>query len=640
MKIKSAIICTALFLVHALTSYGQAPPELFNFQGIARDGLGNELVNQAIGLQISIREANTTGAIIYQETHIASTNQFGLFTVQIGGGVVVSGTFTAIGWGSNSHYVQVELDATGGTSYLDMGTQQLFSVPYALYSKSSGTGGPTGPTGAQGATGAQGTSGAQGATGTDGVGIINTVNNGNGTFTISYSDNSTFTTGDLTGPQGITGPQGATGLSGDTGPQGATGLTGSTGPQGVTGPQGATGLTGVDGGTGPQGAAGSTGADGATGPPGTTGPTGADGGTGPQGATGLAGSTGPQGATGPQGTTGLTGVDGATGPTGPLMPGTLNQTLRYDGAQWIANDNIINTGSKVGIRNTSPLAELDVSGDIRFGSKTSNYTHQAKMGVLNSYTDTQPFIQLPGNYIGGTAFMNNLNIYRTADVIDDRWYKVDGWDSIPTISVWDRTDPVIGFPHRKLVISGYGIQSTTRFNNAKDLMLNPVGGNVGINKKNPQSELDVDGTVEMTGFKMTTGAANNFVLTSDGAGDGSWTDPSTIGITGATGPTGATGLTGPTGPQGTTGPAGSGSAGSSVLYIYDGQTCPSGWTKQEINVAIFGGVAVDACWTNTPCQIMYIYDGQTCPVGWTLQNIGAAVINNTTTPVDACFICN
>jgi len=239
--------CTALFLAFTLTSYGQAPPEMFNYQGIARDGTGNELVNQAISLQISIREANTTGTVIYQETHSVSTNQFGLFTVQIGGGAVVSGTFSAIGWGSNSHYVQVEMDATGGTSYLDMGTQQLFSVPYALYSKSSGTGGPTGP---QGPTGAAGTTGSQGPTGADGS----------------------------TGSQGSTGP---TGADGATGPQGTTGLTGSIGPTGATGSQGATGADGSTGAAGVTGSQGTTGADGSTGADGAMGPTGADGATGP-----------------------------------------------------------------------------------------------------------------------------------------------------------------------------------------------------------------------------------------------------------------------------------------------------------------------------------------------------------------------
>ena len=76
-----------------------------------------------------------------------------------------------------------------------------------------------------------------------------------------------------------------------------------------------------------------------------------------------------------------------------------------------------------------------------------------------------------------------------------------------------------------------------------------------------------------------------------------------------------------------------------VMYIYNGQSCPSGWSTQQINVAIFGGVAVDACYTDSPCTVMYIYDGQSCPSGWTHQSIGAPVINGSTTPVDACFKC-
>ena len=97
------------------------------------------------------------------------------------------------------------------------------------------------------------------------------------------------------------------------------------------------------------------------------------------------------------------------------------------------------------------------------------------------------------------------------------------------------------------------------------------------------------------------------VLTTDGSGGVSWTTPP------------------------------SGGSGGAVLYIYNNQSCPIGWTKQEINVAIWGGVAVDACWTTQPCMIMYIYDGQTCPNGWIHHSIGAPVINGTTTPVDACI---
>ncbi len=53
-------------------------------------------------------------------------------------------------------------------------------------------------------------------------------------------------------------------------------------------------------------------------------------------------------------------------------------------------------------------------------------------------------------------------------------------------------------------------------------------GNLGIGTMTPSSKLDVNGVAKMTGFKLPTGAANGYVLTSDGDGDGSWVPPSAI----------------------------------------------------------------------------------------------------------------
>ena len=47
-------------------------------------------------------------------------------------------------------------------------------------------------------------------------------------------------------------------------------------------------------------------------------------------------------------------------------------------------------------------------------------------------------------------------------------------------------------------------------------------GNVGIKKNNPAYDLDVNGTVQMTGFRMPTGASNGYVLTSNASGVGTW----------------------------------------------------------------------------------------------------------------------
>jgi len=67
---------------------------------------------------------------------------------------------------------------------------------------------PTGPAGPDGEQGNQGVKGDQGDTGN---GISSVTDNGDGTFTFNFTDGSTFTTSDLTGPTGAAGPTGPAG---------------------------------------------------------------------------------------------------------------------------------------------------------------------------------------------------------------------------------------------------------------------------------------------------------------------------------------------------------------------------------------------------------------------------------------------
>ena len=69
----------------------------------------------------------------------------------------------------------------------------------------TGPQGPAGPQGLAGADGEAGTNGTNGSDGADGNGIASTTDNNDGTFTLTFDDGTSFTTSDLTGPQGIQG---------------------------------------------------------------------------------------------------------------------------------------------------------------------------------------------------------------------------------------------------------------------------------------------------------------------------------------------------------------------------------------------------------------------------------------------------
>lgn len=198
--------------------FAQAP-QGFSYQGVARSTFGTIITNKTIALRFTLHNAAANGAAVYSETKTISTDQYGVFSLVVGSGTPVQGTFAAVNWGNGNKYLQVEMDANGGNNYKDMGTTQLMSVPFALYA-ASGNNGPQGPAGPQGIQGPVGATGAVGATGGTGP----------------------------QGPIGLTGavgPQGMIGLTGAVGPQGPTGLTGPAGPQGAQGIQGVPGTIGT-----------------------------------------------------------------------------------------------------------------------------------------------------------------------------------------------------------------------------------------------------------------------------------------------------------------------------------------------------------------------------------------------------------
>jgi uncharacterized protein (TIGR02145 family) len=114
-------------------------PEKMSYQAVIRNNTNQLVTNHAVGMQISILQGSATGTPVFVETQTPNTNANGLVTIEIGGGTTVSGTFATIDWSAGSYFVKTEIDPSGGTKYTITGTNQLLSVPYSLYAKTSET---------------------------------------------------------------------------------------------------------------------------------------------------------------------------------------------------------------------------------------------------------------------------------------------------------------------------------------------------------------------------------------------------------------------------------------------------------------------------------------------------------------------
>ena len=264
-----------------ITSFVSAQvPQTINYQGILRNASGQAVSTKTINVQVSITSDKTfsISKLLYSERFTVITNEFGTYSISIGYGKPVSGTFNGIDWSTGKQWIFVEVDENLNNVYEFVGSMQFSSVPYALYANTAKIAdsvrngvGLQGPKGATGDAGTNGTNGATWYTGTvvpsATTGVLNDLylNTTTGDYYKKTGTNVWTMQANLNGPQG---PQGLTGVAGPTGaqgPQGPAGATGATGPQGLTGATGAQGIQGVAGPTGAAGPQGPTGATGAAG---------------------------------------------------------------------------------------------------------------------------------------------------------------------------------------------------------------------------------------------------------------------------------------------------------------------------------------------------------------------------------------
>jgi len=117
-------------------------PQAFNYQAIIRNNFGVSIPNRPVRIQVGLQQG-LSGPFLYQEQHIDTTNSDGLVILHIGRGTLVNNSlaFTTINWANHPYYINLSIDTIGNGPFMNMGSFELLSVPYAFY---SGNGMPAG----------------------------------------------------------------------------------------------------------------------------------------------------------------------------------------------------------------------------------------------------------------------------------------------------------------------------------------------------------------------------------------------------------------------------------------------------------------------------------------------------------------
>jgi hypothetical protein len=569
------LIITSIFLAFSLAIFAQIP-QGFNYQAVIRNTEGQPLVEQLVGIRLTLQGESGT-PIHYSETHITTTSPQGVVGITVGEGAVETGIFADIPWEDGNIFIKIEVDPLGGIAYEVLGQAKLQAVPYALFA-ASGNEGPQGPVGPQGEPGIQGEPGPkgddgndglsayqvwlnsgnegeveefldsligeQGEQGNDGVGIVSTIDNGDGTFTLVYSDESEFTTINLTGTPGL---DGKTVLSGTSDPAVGIGVNGdfyiNTTAKTIFGPKTSGNWGSGTSLVGPKGDAG-TGLN-------NRGEWLYEGVYYPgdyvfdrsfadpdinsmwitkieegsftsmsqpyQDLSNWVEFQAPQGPEGPQ------------GPPGPLVSGSQYQTLVHDGTSWVASSNIFNTGTQVGIGTTSPTQVLDINGQIRirgggYGAGKILTSDASGVGSWQTAPDGSKWTLSGSNIyrLTGSVGIGTSNPARVFEVVNAGTAGADNLlMQIRTSQTANNTQTTLRLLNSTNGTAAIGSDiSSVRTNSptggSSDLLFRTSlgsvisermrissSGNVGIGITSPTEKLDVAGNIKAYGLSLT-----------------------------------------------------------------------------------------------------------------------------------------
>ena len=131
--INKHLIFTILLFGAFLNAVNGQSPQMVSYQALVRGNDGSPLINTPVTVVLTVRSTSPSGPNVYSESHSTVTNEFGLVNLSLGGGTTTD-NFSLIDWAAGPYFLKVDINGK------EMGTSQMISVPYSLYSQRSANG--------------------------------------------------------------------------------------------------------------------------------------------------------------------------------------------------------------------------------------------------------------------------------------------------------------------------------------------------------------------------------------------------------------------------------------------------------------------------------------------------------------------
>ena len=134
---KRIILPLVLFLSSLSLLLAQGVPMGMQYQAVARDLTAQVLPDTRVELRVNLLAEGNSDLIVYSERHLVTTNMLGLFSLTIGQGEALAGTFANVPWASEEIWMEVQIQEANG-DFATVSNSKMLSVPYAFYAATAG----------------------------------------------------------------------------------------------------------------------------------------------------------------------------------------------------------------------------------------------------------------------------------------------------------------------------------------------------------------------------------------------------------------------------------------------------------------------------------------------------------------------